>query len=115
MILVIGPLVQGAGNRRANIFSLVAYVCSMVASATIFGAALGYLGWRLLAGMSWGAWALALVCASLAVREVGLLPVRLPSSNWQVPRGWIGLGEIRYPAMFGAAVGLGFITKAPFG
>jgi hypothetical protein len=52
----------------------------------------------------------ALAAALLGLVDLGLPPVRLPSSPWRIPRSWVRFGHPAYSAIFGASLGTGLLT-----
>ena len=50
---------------------------------------------------------------ALAACATLLVPVRIPQSMWRIPRTWAKLGHTVYAALFGAILGLGFLTAIP--
>jgi len=54
--------------------------------------------------------AVALVCAGVGS---GIVPLRLPSRNWFIPRAWGRYGRTVYAGLFGGILGLGVLTVIP--
>jgi len=58
---------------------------------------------------------LAVVALLVALVELQVLPARLPSRDWQVPRDWpTKYGPIRGYALWGGTLGLGVLSYVPF-
>jgi cytochrome c biogenesis protein CcdA len=114
MIFVIGPLVQGASNRRTRFVKVGAYISAMVLSASVLGASVSIIGHSILRQVPITWLALAVGILLYGARELGLLRLPLPQSSWQVPRVWMRLGPFVYPLLYGLAIGIGVLTRAPF-
>jgi hypothetical protein len=57
--------------------------------------------------------AVCAVCAMAALALPGESRLRLPGSHWMVPRSWARFGYSGYSALFGLALGAGFVTLLP--
>jgi methylamine utilization protein MauE len=116
MVQTITPVVHG-GRRGRWLGSVAAYTFGATLSAAVFGAALGGLG-RLL-GAPWGSaglWAVALVAALFAARELFGLPIPLPNLHRQVPDWWRTFFSAPVASLFyGLGLGIGFLTYISFG
>jgi hypothetical protein len=110
MIYSIMPLVKEAGN---NVSRAGAYAAALIVTAVALFAGVAALGSWLALHVA-GLVPLAVAMLLYAAGEIGLLRVPLPSSHWQVPRSWIALGRLRGAALYGALMGAGFFTRAPF-
>lgn len=110
MIFVIMPLVQGTSVLvpRALAYALAV----IVAAAALFGA-VALVGTPLAGGTA-TAWVLASVTLLCVFRELGVIRLPLPSRAWQVPREWMRVGAYRSAVAYGAVMGVGFLTRAPF-
>lgn len=112
MIFVIMPLVQEA---RQNAVRAAIYAVSLIGTAVVFFGALSSVG------STWHGARLAVVNVLLSValtgyalREAGTIRLPLLTSVWQVPRAWSRLDPMRAGVLYGALMGLGFPTRAPF-
>lgn len=113
MIFVIGPLVKGT-NSRHGILKYAAYVGAMMVSASLVGAVVSLTGHFLFRQLPIAWLALAVGTIVFGARELGLLRLPLPQSSWQVPRSWMRSGAVSSPLLYGAAIGIGFLTRAPY-
>lgn len=114
MILVITPLVQEATQPRIW-WRMVCYAGALIASSVGVGFILGAVG-ALASVPNDGMEAMVGSAALLiAAREFGIVRTPLPSLNRLVPREWLRLGLYRGAILYGAVVGLGFVTRAPYG
>jgi hypothetical protein len=99
----------GQWNRTSWRRGLAAY-----ALGTLLGAAAAAGIWYALGTpVHLPRWLLGLLMILLALVTARLLPLRLPSSPWRVPRSWGVLGHVAYSAVFGAALGTGLATALP--
>jgi hypothetical protein len=57
--------------------------------------------------------AVGAICAAAALALLGESRLRLPGSHWMVPRSWARFGYSGYAALFGLALGAGFVTLLP--
>src|SRR5437773_2378534 len=116
MVQTITPVVHG-GRHGRWLGSVAAYTFGATVSAAALGAALGGVG-RLL-GAPWGAaglWALAVVAAVFAVRELFGVPIPLPNLHRQVPDWWRTFFSPPVAALlYGLGLGIGFLTYISFG
>jgi hypothetical protein len=126
MIGTIGFLVQETSHRWRWLLSASLYTLSCLSSATLLGALLGALGYLLRAWVHGtilsatfpraGAWLIGLLALAYAVSDVGLLPLPRPTLRYAVPvtwwRWWRPYGAA---VAYGAALGLGVMTRIPFG
>jgi len=100
--------VRGSSSARKWALGFVAYLAAMPVGALVMGA-LVYLAGHALPPI--GSSFTGLVAAAAALTATGLLPVRFPSSKWQVPREWARLGWVAFTASFGAILGAGVLTR----
>src|SRR5438270_289777 len=110
MVVTITP--AGCGSRRRHRVAAVAFAAGSIAAAATVGALAGAAGGSLGAAR-WAA-AAALLAALAALREAGVLRVRLPQSRRQVPERW--RRELPLPvwaAGYGAGLGVGLATYQP--
>jgi hypothetical protein len=114
MILVIGPLVKGDSRQRMWTVQVATYVVTLIATAAASGAVLAFIGAQLFNRLPAAFGALAVLTVLLALVEVGLLRWHLPQRHWQMPRDWLRHRGFGYPVMFGATIGVGVLTRAPF-
>ena len=114
MILVIGPLVKGDSRPRMWTVQVATYVVALIATAAASGAIFGFVGAELINGSPLAFGALAALTVLLALVEVGVWRWHLPERHWQMPRDWLRHGGVGYPIMFGATIGVGVLTRAPF-
>lgn len=124
MIGTIGSLVQETSHRWLLAASLYTVAC--IGAATLLGTALGTLG-RLL--RDWmhgtavhaslphaGTWLIGLLALAFAVSDVGLLRLPRPTLRQAVPITWWRWWRPYGAALaYGAALGLGVMTRIPFG
>lgn len=113
MVVVAKPLVQAASSYRRWMGTAVAVV-SVAVAATTTGLALALLGSRAGVPQASGVLAISLVALVYSLRELGVLRLPVPSSWWQVPRGWVRGDRYASTAVFGGLLGLGFLTRVPF-
>jgi len=87
-------------------------------AALILGMALGTLGSvakRHVPGAVTVLWTVATICAVIyAIRDLIGRTWPVPSRSWLVPRRWGCFGSPISDALFGASLGLGFVTVVPF-
>jgi hypothetical protein len=93
--------------------AVAAFAVGAVAAGAAAGALLGLAGATVAAGRS-GVWAAAAVAGVYALAEAGLWRAPVPQLRRQVPRAW----RERLPlpvtaAMYGAGLGVGFVTYVP--
>ena len=122
MIGTIGFLVQETSNRRRWLLSASLYTVACIGTAILLGATLGALGHLL---RSWihgpafphaGAWLIGLLALAYAVSDVGLLRMPRPILRQAVPITWWRWWRPYGAALaYGAALGLGVMTRIPFG
>jgi hypothetical protein len=82
----------------------------MLAGSAVTAAAL-LLSSRLLGPLP--APAVAGVCAAAVVTLLAERWLRAPGSHWMVPRSWARFGHSGHAALFGLALGAGFVTLLP--
>jgi hypothetical protein len=126
MIGTIGSLVQETSQRWRWLLSASLYTLACLGTAMLLGATLGVLG-HLLRG--WvhgtaiftslphaGAWLIGLLAIAYALSDVGWLPLPRPTLGQAVPITWWRWWEPYGAALaYGAALGLGVMTRIPFG
>jgi hypothetical protein len=44
---------------------------------------------------------------------IRIAPIGLPETGWRVPRSWARFGHTAYASLFGAVLGVGFLTAIP--
>ena len=108
--MVAGPLVQGVRSGRAVALAAAAHVAGMLLGSAAT-ASLLLLSSRLLGPMPVAA--TAAVCLLAAGALLVEPRLRLPGSHWMVPRSWARFGHSRFAALFGLALGAGFVTLLP--
>lgn len=110
MIYVIVPLVQGV---RRSLTRILVYVGAAIGAATLLLLALAAVGMShrtngfVLAGVS-------VLLLGYGARHMGFLEVPLITSRWQVPSSWAAWHPFLGSTLYGASMGLGFPTRAPF-
>lgn len=57
--------------------------------------------------------AVASVCLAAAAALLAESRIRLPASRWMVPQSWARFGHSGFAALFGVALGAGFVTLLP--
>jgi hypothetical protein len=126
MIGTIGSLVQETSNRWRWLLSASLYTVACLGTAMLLGAILGALG-QLIRG--WvdglaisgslpvvGAWLIGLLALAYALSDVGLLRLPRPTLRQAVPITWWRWWRPYGAALaYGAALGLGVMTRIPFG
>jgi len=105
------PLVQAA-NRAA--LGAMVYTATCVTAAIGFFVVLATIGTKLGWESPTVLGLLSLIAFLYALHHLGAIHLPLPSSRWQVPRDWAGLGQVRGAALYGGVMGLGFPTRVPF-
>jgi hypothetical protein len=113
MIFVITPLVKEAQRGRAWT-RLLTYCSALLVSSILVGILLGWVGHYSFRRWNFATTFLACIAVLLSAREFGALRLPLPSSDWRVPRQWLRFGYFRGAFVYGLALGLGFLTRAPF-
>jgi sulfite exporter TauE/SafE len=126
MICTIGSLVQETSNRWRWLLSASIYTLACLSTATLLGAILGALGH--LVG-SWihsvsvyavlphsGAWIIGLLAIAYALSDLGWLRLPRPILSKAVPiTWWRRWGPYGSALAYGAALGIGVMTRIPFG
>jgi hypothetical protein len=126
MIGTIGALVQDTSNRWRWLLSASLYTFACLSTAMLLGTLLGALGHLLrtwIQGMTvsgplppMGAWLIGLLALAYAVSDVGLLPLPRPTLSKAVPiTWWRRWGPYGGALAYGGALGLGVMTRIPFG
>lgn len=110
MIFVIMPLVQGTTSLLPR---ALAYTSAVVITGTALFGAIAVVGTPLAGGVT-QAWVVAAFALLCVFRELNLISLPLPSRAWQVPRHWMRAGAYRSALAYGAVMGVGFLTRAPF-
>ncbi len=97
---------------------MAVYTLAQIAGAAVTGLAVAGLGSFLRTVTRWESTTLLTPLAVLAIaaglRDLKLLPVPLPSRNWQVPQSWKRFSPTVMAACFGFGIGLGVLTRIPF-
>ncbi|HLX58780.1 MAG TPA: hypothetical protein VKR83_17305 [Ktedonobacteraceae bacterium] len=122
MIGTIGSLVQETSNRWRWLLSASLYTLACFGSASLLGTMLGVLG-QVIRGLVHGtafphagAWLIGLLAVAYAASDVGLLWLPRPILRHAVPiTWWRWWGPYRAALAYGAALGLGVMTRIPFG
>ena len=115
MVGTIAPLVKV--DRRRWFESSVVFVSSTSASGALLGIVVGWVGQLVMGSVTpiWSHTLLAGTAAILALVEIGVLPIRLPSASRSVPqRWWLRYGPKTAALAYGAVLGLGITTAIPF-
>ncbi|HLX56639.1 MAG TPA: hypothetical protein VKR83_06420 [Ktedonobacteraceae bacterium] len=126
MIETIGSLVQETSNRFRWLLSASLYTVACLGTAMLLGAILSVLGhfirtWfhgaAVYASFSLaGAWLVGLLAIAYALSDVGLLRLPRPTLRQAVPITWWRWWRPYGAALaYGAALGLGVMTRIPFG
>jgi hypothetical protein len=110
MIFVIMPLVQGTTSLLPR---ALAYTFVLIVTGTALFGAIAAIG-APLAGGTTPAAVVAAFTMLCVLRELKLIRLPLPSRAWQVPRHWLRVGAYRSAVAYGAVMGVGFLTRAPF-
>jgi hypothetical protein len=90
--------------------AVAAHVAGMLAGSAAT-ASLLVLSTRLLGRLP-GA-AVAVICLLAAAALLAEPRLQLPGSHWMVPRSWARFGHSGFAALFGLALGAGFVTVLP--
>ena len=101
---------QGARSGRAVALTAAAHVAGMLLGSAATASLLvlsAHLAGRLPAP------AVAAVCLLAAGALLVESRVRLPGSHWMVPHSWARFGHSGFAAIFGLALGAGFVTLLP--
>ena len=122
MIGTIGSLVQETSDRWRWLLSAGLYTVACLSTAMLLGATLGSLGHLI---RTWvhgtafphvGVWLIGLLALAYAVSDVGLLRLPRPTLRQAVPITWWRWWRPYGAALaYGAALGLGVMTRIPFG
>lgn len=119
MVGTISPVVYEPSTRRTWYRDIAIYSVSQVGGAAVTGLAVGGLALLTRAACSWQPLALSaplgILCAIGALHDLKLLPFRLPSRCWQVPQSWKRFRRPLMAACYGFGIGLGMLTRIPFG
>src|SRR5947209_13199134 len=126
MIGTIGSLVQETSNRWRWLLSASLYTIACTGTAMLLGAILGAVGHLVGAWVHGaalytafplaGAWLIGLLALAYAVSDVGLLRLPRPILRQAVPITWWRWWRPYGAALaYGAALGLGVMTRIPFG
>ena len=111
MAETVAPVVHGV---RRWLVAVAAFAAGSVAAGAALGWALGWASARAGGGGEHGAWAAAVVVAAYAAREAGLLRLPVPQLRHQVPQRWRELLPLPATAfLYGAGLGVGFVTYVP--
>jgi sulfite exporter TauE/SafE len=126
MVGTIGSLVQETSNRWRWLRVAGLYTLACMGTAMLLGAALGALG-LLLSTLfhsttisalfpQLGIWIIGLLAIAYAASDVGLLRMPRPILSKAVPISWWRWwGPYRAALAYGAALGIGVMTRIPFG
>ena len=126
MIGTIGSLVQETPNRWRWLLSASLYTLACLSTAMLLGTTLSILG-HYLRGWLYGTavyralphtgtWLIGLLALAYAVSDVGLLWLPRPTLRQAVPITWWRWWRPYGAALaYGAALGLGVMTRIPFG
>lgn len=126
MICTIGSLVQETSNRWRWLLSASLYTIACLGTAMLLGTALGALGHLIRGGIHGtagntsfslaGAWLIGLLAIAYAISDIGLLRLPRPTLRQAVPITWWRWWRPYGAALaYGAALGLGVMTRIPFG
>ena len=126
MICTIGSLVQETSNRWRWLLTASLYIVASLSTAMLLGTVLGTLGYLLRGWVQGvavyalfphaGAWLIGLLALAYAVSDVGLLRLPRPTLRQAVPITWWRWWRPYGAALaYGAALGLGVMTRIPFG
>jgi hypothetical protein len=126
MIGTIGSLVQETSNRHRWLLAASLYTFACLGTAMFLGTILGALGYLMrslvrgtaiyMAFPHAGAWIIGLLALVYAISDVGLLPLPRPILMEAVPiRWWRWWRPYGAALAYGAALGLGVMTRIPFG
>lgn len=98
MVGTIGPVVYGQEKSSKRILIVGAYFVAQVGAGALTGFLFSTLGSALqvLHPLGVRGTAVAIAAFSLigALRELGILPIPLPSTGLQVPRAWMALPPV---------------------
>jgi len=126
MICTIGSLVQETSDRWRWLLSASIYTIACLGTSMLLGATLGALG-HLLGGLVHsasvfaafpyiGAWIIGLLAIAYAVSDLGWLRLPRPILSKAVPiTWWRRWGPYGSALAYGAALGIGVMTRIPFG
>lgn len=126
MIGTIGSLVQETSTRWRWLLSASIYTIACLGTAMLLGATLGALG-HLIGGIIGsahiyamfphvGAWIIGLLAIAYSLSDLGLLRMPRPILSKAVPiTWWRRWGPYGGALAYGAALGLGIMTRVPFG
>jgi hypothetical protein len=112
LVLVIAPPVRRRFTADKGVLRSCLYLAALTTGGALFAVVLSVVG-QSIAGKQ-AVVILAPLALVMAIREIGLIRVRLPNSPYRVPREWLRLGYWRGPLLYGVAMGPGFLTSTPF-
>lgn len=123
MVGTILPIVYGERKQLPRIerVSLVVYLIGLLLGGTVLGTVISLIGLavrlpEISSSVTAILFVILLVHAVLALREIGLMNVRLPQSHWQVRRVWARNLDPRIAALlYGLILGFGVFTRIPTG
>jgi hypothetical protein len=110
--------VEGTETYRRWLQRATLYAVSMTAAGVVTCAVFAAAG----AGV-WSLWegargplagALGAVTLAYALHELGVLRLRVPGRDWQVPASWVHGRFYQSAIIFGSTVGFGVFTRVPF-
>ena len=111
MAETVAPVVHGV---RRWLVAVAAFAVGSVAAGAALGWAVGWAAGRAGGGGAHGAWAAAGIAAAYAARETGLLRLPVPQLRRQVPQRWREVLPLPATAfLYGAGLGIGFVTYVP--
>jgi hypothetical protein len=107
----VAPVVHGV---RRWLTAVAAFAAGAIAAGAALGWALGWGAAQAGGGSAHAAWAAAAVVAAYAGREAGLLRLPVPQLRRQVPQRWREILPLPLTGfLYGAGLGLGFVTYVP--
>ena len=111
MAETVAPVVHGV---RRWLIAVAAFAAGAMGAGAALGWALGSAGAWAGGGSTHAAWAAAAIVAAYAGREAGILRLPVPQLRRQVPQRWREMLPLPATAfLYGAGLGLGFITYVP--
>jgi hypothetical protein len=107
----VAPVVHGV---RRWLVAVAAFAAGSVAAGAALGWALGWASGRAGGGGEHGAWAAVAVVAAYAASEAGFVHLPVPQLRRQVPQRWREVLPLPATALlYGAGLGVGFVTYVP--
>ena len=110
-----------AYTRKVWLRGVAAYMAALIASATIVGALVGFIGsvftTMVLSNVGTpGLWTATIAVMALVygLRELAIIRLPMPQVAWQVPASWSRYGKAGQSLLYGLVLGAGIFTFIPY-